>query len=166
MFPSSLNECQRKFPRSQTSKLGDCFRKSFLCGQKRFPLLKSWHCTHLQIQITYDFIFPMCLGAISKLLPYFYLDNHKFYTVFSTLSYINYISFLKGQQIVTYTSIVEIFATQYRTFTSLSVGYFWAAGIMTLALLSFLIKDWHYIQLLSTTVCLYQIGLVWWVQTS
>ena len=61
----------------------------------------------------------------------------------------------------TFTSLVEIFGTQYRTFTGISIGYPWATGIMTFSLFSYLIKDWHYIQLLSTTVCLFQIGHIW-----
>jgi hypothetical protein len=60
-----------------------------------------------------------------------------------------------------FTIVIEIFATQYRTFAGLGFGYPWAIGIMALSLFSYLIKDWHYIQLMSTTVGLFQIGLVW-----
>ena len=67
----------------------------------------------------------------------------------------------QGLQMVTFTSLVEIFASQYRTFTGLGVGFPWAVGIMTFSLFSYLIKDWRYIQLMSTSVCLFQIGLVW-----
>ena len=62
---------------------------------------------------------------------------------------------------VTFTSLIEMFPTKYRTFTGIGVGFPWAIGIMTFSLFSYLIKDWHYIQLMSTTVCLFQIGLVW-----
>ena len=62
---------------------------------------------------------------------------------------------------VTFTMLIEIFPTKYRTLSGLAFGFPWAIGIMSFALFSYLIKDWHYIQLMSTSVCLFQIGLVW-----
>ena len=95
---------------------------------------------------------PFVLGLIL-----FFIKN---YVAFVVLRF--FLGFiLQGLQMVTFTSLIEIFATKYRTFTGLGVGFPWAIGIMTFSLFSYLIKDWHYIQLMSTTVCLFQIGLVW-----
>ncbi|CAB4023822.1 organic cation transporter -like [Paramuricea clavata] len=70
-------------------------------------------------------------------------------------------SVMQGLQIATFTSQVEMLATQYRTSFGIGQGVFWATGVMSLALVSYLIKEWHYIQLVSTTIFLFQIGLVW-----
>ncbi|XP_028417308.1 uncharacterized protein LOC114541706 [Dendronephthya gigantea] len=95
-------------------------------------------------------------------LPLFFIKN---YVAFVVLRF--FLGFvLQGVQMSTFTSLMELFATKYRTYIGVGIGFPWATGIMTLALFSYLIKDWHYIQLLSTTVCLLQVALVWFLPES
>ncbi|CAB3991007.1 organic cation transporter -like [Paramuricea clavata] len=102
------------------------------------------------------FLFTMFSSFVLGLFLFFIKNYIAFVVLRFFLGFV-----LQGLLIVTFTSLVEIFASQYRTFTGLGVEFPWAVGIMTFSLFSYLIKDWRYIQLMSTSVCLFQIGLVW-----
>lgn len=58
-------------------------------------------------------------------------------------------------------TFIEVFAIQYRTAAGVSIGIFWSLGVMSLALITYLIQDWQYIQLFCTLAGLLQIGLLW-----
>ena len=55
-------------------------------------------------------------------------------------------------------SFMEILAVQYRSVAGVAFTSFWPIGVMSLALMSFLIQDWRYIQLLTTLLPFIQTG--------
>ena len=57
-------------------------------------------------------------------------------------------------------SFMEILAVQYRSLVGIVYASFWPVGVMLLALVSYLIQDWRYIQLLTTLFPLLQIGAI------
>jgi OCT family organic anion transporter-like MFS transporter 7 len=59
---------------------------------------------------------------------------------------------------------MEVLAVQYRTAAGVTSSIFWSFGVMSLALISYLIQDWRYIQLFTTVTGLLQIGLIWYVE--
>ena len=73
---------------------------------------------------------------------------------------------LQGLQAAFYITIVELFALKYRSKVGTVQVLFWAVGVMLLALISFIIQDWKYIQLFITLTTLLQIGLLWFLPES
>ncbi len=53
---------------------------------------------------------------------------------------------------------MEILAVEYRSSLAVVFSSFWPLGVMTLALVSYLIQDWRYIQLFTTLWPLLQLG--------
>ena len=56
--------------------------------------------------------------------------------------------------------ILEVLAVQYRSLVGIVFTSFWPVGVMSLALVSYLIQDWRYIQLLTTLWPLLQLGTI------
>ena len=56
--------------------------------------------------------------------------------------------------------IMELLAVQYRSLVGMVYNSFWPIGVMLLSLVSYLIQDWRYIQLLTTLIPLLQIGTI------
>ena len=76
-------------------------------------------------------------------------------------SYLKQSPFFQGLQAAFYITIVELFALKYRSKVGTVQILFWAVGVMLLALISFVIQDWKYIQLFITLTTFLQIGLIW-----
>ena len=78
-------------------------------------------------------------------------------------AYSQIISFLffQGLQMTSFLLFMEILAVQYRIAAGVTSSIFWSFGVMSLALISYLIQDWRYIQLFTTVTGLLQIGLIW-----
>jgi hypothetical protein len=57
-------------------------------------------------------------------------------------------------------SFMEILAVQYRSVSGIVYTSFWPVGVMSLALVSYVIKDWRYIQLFITMWPLLQLGVI------
>ena len=55
-------------------------------------------------------------------------------------------------------STMEILAVEYRSSLAVVFSSFWPFGVMTLALVSYLIQDWRYIQLFTTLWPVLQLG--------
>jgi hypothetical protein len=55
---------------------------------------------------------------------------------------------------------MEILAVQYRSVSGIVYTSFWPVGVMSLALVSYVIKDWRYIQLFITMWPLLQLGVI------
>lgn len=72
------------------------------------------------------------------------------------------VSFLiyQGLQMTSFLSFMEILAVQYRTLIGIVWSTFWPIGVMTLALISYLIQDWRYIQLFTTLWPLLHLGII------
>ncbi|XP_028415937.1 organic cation transporter protein-like [Dendronephthya gigantea] len=68
---------------------------------------------------------------------------------------------LQGLQAAFYIMIIELFALKYRSRVGTIQVIFWAVGVMSLALIAFLIQDWRYIQLFITLTTILQISLIW-----
>ncbi|CAB3998813.1 organic cation transporter -like [Paramuricea clavata] len=102
------------------------------------------------------FLFTMFCPFVLGLFLFF-IKNYIAFVVFRF--FLGFV--LQGLQITAFTSQVEMLSTQYRPSFGIGQGFFWVTGVMSLALVSYLIKDWHYIQLVSTTIFLFQIGFVW-----
>ena len=50
---------------------------------------------------------------------------------------------------------------KYRTIIGTMFSLSWAIGVMSLALIAYVIQDWQYIQLFTTITTVLQIGLIW-----
>lgn len=53
---------------------------------------------------------------------------------------------------------------QHRTFTGILTSIFWSIGNMVLALVAYLVREWHWLLVAVTGPCLLSIICVWWVQ--
>ncbi|XP_048252017.1 solute carrier family 22 member 6-B-like [Haliotis rufescens] len=72
------------------------------------------------------------------------------YTWFVVLRFIEGI-FLQGLQISSYVLVAEMFLPAYRPIAGGIIECFWGASVMALAVITFLIRDWRYVQL---AICL------------
>ncbi|NXP73657.1 S22A7 protein, partial [Ramphastos sulfuratus] len=55
---------------------------------------------------------------------------------------------------------------QHRTFTGILISIFWSVGNMLLAMVAYLVREWHWLLVAVTGPCLLSIVCLWWVPES
>ncbi|XP_038073511.1 organic cation transporter protein-like [Patiria miniata] len=68
----------------------------------------------------------------------------------------------QGVDITSYVMVTEMFSPSRRAFAGILLTLFWSSGIMSLAGLAYLLRDWRHLQLTITLPSLLTIPL-WWV---
>ena len=61
--------------------------------------------------------------------------------------------------------MVELFPATHRSLPGIGLQLFWASGVMSLALLGFLFKNWRYLEVVMSAPCLLAIPMFWYVTT-
>jgi hypothetical protein len=68
---------------------------------------------------------------------------------------------LQGLQTCTFVLAMELFTPKMRTFVGAGMELFWGVGVMYLALLAWLIRDWRYIQLAISLPSVLSVTYLW-----
>ena len=68
---------------------------------------------------------------------------------------------LQGMQAITVAMTMEFAQIRHRTLAGTSLEVFWAIGILYFSLISYLVRDWHYIQLTLSLHSLITIAYYW-----
>ena len=69
--------------------------------------------------------------------------------------------FRQGLQCVTYSMVMELFSSQYRTLAGCVIEGFWASGVITLALIAKYVHDWRNIQLAINIPTIATVFYIW-----
>ncbi|KAL8185253.1 UNVERIFIED_CONTAM: hypothetical protein K2H54_043884 [Gekko kuhli] len=56
--------------------------------------------------------------------------------------------------------------TQHRSYSGIMTSFFWSFGNMLLALIAYLVRDWHWLLLVATLPCVLGIISMWWLAES
>ena len=71
---------------------------------------------------------------------------------------------LQGLQTTSYVVGMELFySSKYRAITAALFETCWALGVMTLALIAYLLKDWRWIQLGITVPTVFSLLYIWYI---
>ncbi|CAH2256570.1 solute carrier family 22 member 7 [Pelobates cultripes] len=73
---------------------------------------------------------------------------------------------LAGLSITTVALSVEWVDMRHRTFAEIITGMFWSVGSVSLALMAYLLRDWHWLLGAVTAPCLLGIISIWWLPES
>ncbi|NXF96094.1 S22A7 protein, partial [Eubucco bourcierii] len=73
---------------------------------------------------------------------------------------------LSGVSIIVLPLGMEWVDIQHRTFTGILISIFWSVGNMLLAMVAYLVREWHWLLVAVTGPCLLSIVCLWWVPES
>ncbi|NWS99673.1 S22A7 protein, partial [Mionectes macconnelli] len=73
---------------------------------------------------------------------------------------------LSGVSLIVLPLAMEWVDIQHRTFTGILSSIFWSVGNMLLAMVAYLVREWHWLLVAVTGPCLLSIVCLWWVPES
>ncbi|NXG53098.1 S22A7 protein, partial [Psilopogon haemacephalus] len=73
---------------------------------------------------------------------------------------------LSGVSIIVLPLGLEWVDIEHRTFTGILISVFWSVGNMLLAMVAYLVRDWHWLLVAVTGPCLLSMACLWWVPES
>ncbi|NXH15112.1 S22A7 protein, partial [Bucco capensis] len=73
---------------------------------------------------------------------------------------------LSGVSLIVLPLGMEWVDVQHRTFSGIVTSIFWSIGNMLLAVVAFLVREWHWLLVAVTAPCLLSIVCLWWVPES
>ncbi|NWQ61077.1 S22A7 protein, partial [Neopipo cinnamomea] len=73
---------------------------------------------------------------------------------------------LSGVSLIVLPLAMEWVDIQHRTFTGILTSIFWSVGNMLLAMVAYLVREWHWLLVAVTGPCLLSIVCLWWVPES
>ncbi|NXJ97723.1 S22A7 protein, partial [Corythaixoides concolor] len=73
---------------------------------------------------------------------------------------------LSGISLIVIPFAMEWVDIQHRTFSGVLISIFWSIGNMLLAMIAYLVREWHWLLVAVTGPCLLSIVCLWWVPES